>query len=65
MTRGDGDHVCARCGRAFNCGLLAGAPRCWCADMPPVTPRAGTGCYCPECLRLVVAEQEAQALKGA
>lgn len=51
---------CPRCGRSFTCGMLAGAQRCWCVDMPRIAPRSEVdGCYCPECLASVAAEQQA------
>lgn len=45
------DDRCARCGAPFECGMSAGAERCWCADRPPVAidPSLG-GCLCPRCL---------------
>lgn len=44
--------ACARCGTPFECGMRAGAARCWCADAPriPIDP-ALAGCLCPRCLR--------------
>jgi hypothetical protein len=39
--------------------MKAGWERCWCADLPALgmPPAAGTGCYCPECLKkMLVAE---------
>lgn len=43
--------ACARCGATFECGMKAGAARCWCADAPavPLDP-ALAGCLCPRCL---------------
>lgn len=42
---------CARCGASFECGMQAGLAECWCAKLPPITPRdAAAGCYCPRCL---------------
>jgi len=41
---------CARCGKPFACGMVAGAAKCWCAELPPVKPAAGEGCLCRECL---------------
>lgn len=56
----DASRRCPRCGRVFACGMLSGASRCWCADMPAVVPDGdGTSCYCPDCLRRVAAEQMA------
>lgn len=44
--------ACARCGATFECGMTAGAARCWCADVPrvPIDPTLA-GCLCPRCLR--------------
>lgn len=55
---------CARCGAPFTCGLLAGAARCWCADLPPIAaPLPGlagehSGCLCPACLQAAVARAQ-------
>ncbi|MCX7891027.1 MAG: cysteine-rich CWC family protein [Burkholderiales bacterium] len=42
--------MCPVCGAAFECGMAAGAPACWCAGLPPVPPVPGEGCLCPRCL---------------
>lgn len=54
----DQAQTCPGCGRAFTCGMLAGMPRCWCAELPVLEapPEAGKGCYCPDCLRERLAE---------
>jgi len=41
---------CARCGSDFSCGMAAGAPRCWCAELPPLQPMPGRACLCRNCL---------------
>ncbi|MGH8704824.1 MAG: cysteine-rich CWC family protein [Burkholderiales bacterium] len=41
---------CARCDAEFLCGMLAGEPRCWCADLAPLEPVPGRGCLCRRCL---------------
>lgn len=42
---------CARCGATFECGMKAGAERCWCAASPTVPIEAAlVGCLCPRCL---------------
>ncbi|MGW8269063.1 MAG: cysteine-rich CWC family protein [Burkholderiales bacterium] len=46
---------CARCGQYFECGMLAGAERCWCAELPPLDPVPGETCLCPACLRAALA----------
>lgn len=56
-------NICPACGAAFTCGMTAGLEACWCASLPPVlaVPAADAGqCYCPECLRKVIAEAEAR-----
>jgi cysteine-rich CWC protein len=47
---------CPRCGARFTCGMLAGLSACWCAALPPATaiPDAAVGCYCPDCLKVLV-----------
>ena len=50
--------VCPRCGRSFRCGMKAGDKACRCADAPhglPVPAPGTAGCYCPDCLREVIA----------
>ncbi len=42
---------CSRCGVAFGCGAGDRERPCWCAGYPPVSPSAGGGCLCPNCLR--------------
>jgi len=39
--------------------MKAGLPRCWCAELPPLKslPEAGKGCYCPECLEKMLADE--------
>jgi hypothetical protein len=41
---------CARCGKPFTCGMVAGAAKCWCAELPAVEPVPGEGCLCRDCL---------------
>lgn len=56
-------NVCPACGARFTCGMAAGLEACWCASLPPVlaVPAADAGqCYCPDCLRKVIAEAEAR-----
>ncbi|HSH08726.1 MAG TPA: cysteine-rich CWC family protein [Burkholderiales bacterium] len=56
---------CARCGARFECGLQAGAERCWCAELPPLEPAPGEGCLCPACLRAALAAQHARGPAAA
>ena len=62
-TENPGAKLCPRCGKAFTCGMQAGAERCWCADLPPLgaLDPAQKGCYCPDCLKALIAEREARA----
>ncbi|HMM76551.1 MAG TPA: hypothetical protein PJ986_12635 [Gammaproteobacteria bacterium] len=49
---------CAGCGKTFGCGARLDA--CWCQQLPPLDPAriAGdAGCYCPDCLAALIAEQ--------
>ena len=52
---------CARCGRAFDCGMNQ-RERCWCStDFPPVMPLPGAerGCFCRACMtELIAAAQQ-------
>jgi len=40
---------CPACGARFACDP---GGTCWCAALPPVTPRPeeARGCFCPDCL---------------
>ncbi|MBI4984534.1 MAG: cysteine-rich CWC family protein [Rhodocyclales bacterium] len=56
MNRGSefqGGSTCPRCGAKFVCGLLAGAKKCWCAELPHLPPPdpERKACYCPACLK--------------
>jgi hypothetical protein len=46
---------CAACGAAFHCGK--DEDRCWCVDLPALTPVPGRGCLCRACLQLEVDRQ--------
>ena len=48
--------ACARCGKAFECGL---GGDCWCAAEPyrlPVAKSANEDCLCRDCLRKAARE---------
>lgn len=52
---------CVQCGKSFSCGMVdadASSP-CWCTAVPPLPPallsRDGASCYCPDCLRALLA----------
>ncbi len=57
--------ACVACGQSFQCGMVdTGAPDpCWCTQLPPLpaeqlqaaADRGKAGCYCPDCLRALVA----------
>jgi len=52
-----GEQECARCGARFFCGAATGT--CWCQDLPPaLAPVAGENCYCPACLKTLIALRE-------
>ncbi len=61
--------VCCRCGAAFSCAMVDPDPAapdqpCWCTALPPALPVPGDGatsCYCPICLRDVIATQRPTA----
>jgi len=50
-------NLCSRCGAGFTCGMQAGWTECWCATLPAVStiPDAAAGCYCPDCLKSLLA----------
>ncbi|MDD5248817.1 MAG: cysteine-rich CWC family protein [Rhodocyclaceae bacterium] len=52
-----GAEACPRCGRLFTCGMKAGHAACWCAGLPhrPPPDPGVAGCYCPACLRELLA----------
>lgn len=62
--------ICPHCGTAFECGMadaaVAGEP-CWCTRLPPLpssaySPTKGapanSRCFCPYCLRTLLAAME-------
>ena len=58
---------CARCGAPFTCGMEAGLPECWCAQMPRLlrVPEAPAGCYCAACLAQVIESARAPMADAA
>jgi len=48
--------VCPGCGGEFSCGAESSEFRCWCAELPPLSPAAvsNSGCLCPSCLTTTV-----------
>ena len=63
--------ICPRCGTSFECGMkdaAAGTEPCWCTQLPTLPPDAyrpdktndaASRCFCPYCLRALVAAQNA------
>jgi len=50
---------CSRCGTSFGCGAQMAA--CWCQQLPRLDPAridAAAGCYCPDCLKALVRQQQ-------
>jgi hypothetical protein len=62
--------ICTRCGTAFDCGMVdapASAAPCWCTRLPVLPPGAylpakddpaSSRCFCPNCLRALLAAAE-------
>lgn len=60
--------TCLRCGTIFTCGVEVGQESCWCATLPAVIPLTGSrfanegrvyqGCLCPDCLQLLIQQQQ-------
>lgn len=57
MTVKNAVSFCPRCAKTFTCGALAGQPTCWCANLPvlPSAEKTALSCYCPVCLRELLA----------
>ena len=61
--------TCVSCGAGFDCGMVdAAAPSpCWCTALPPLPAeqlgRDAAGCYCPDCLRALLAAPQRDAGK--
>lgn len=49
--------VCPECGAEFFCGPKSGSDRCWCDELPALSPSTAPGadCLCPACLAKMVA----------
>jgi Cysteine-rich CWC len=61
LTGAERETTCPTCGARFGCGAGADDGRCWCQDLPPLTPVAGRDCLCPACLMAAVADAAATA----
>jgi len=52
--------ACPRCGRIFDCGAQDSSQPCWCVSLPKLPletlGKDDAGCYCPDCLRVRLAE---------
>ncbi len=61
--------TCAKCGAGFDCGMVeANAPSpCWCTALPPLPAgwlgREAAACYCPACLRALLAAAQHDTVK--
>jgi hypothetical protein len=60
-------NICPDCGTAFKCGMTEDSSGpCWCTQLPPLPPQAyapdktdaaTSRCFCPNCLRGLLAAQ--------
>src|SRR5258708_12531803 len=48
---------CWQCGAAFLCGARDSAARCWCDELPPISPSIDSDCLCAVCLARIAREQ--------
>ena len=53
---GSARRTCQSCGAVFQCGPATGNSVCWCERRPHVLPAAGTACFCPACLEVLITE---------
>ena len=61
VSDGSPNTRCERCGTEFHCGMTAGEPKCWCADLPrimPLTTAKTAACLCPDCLKREIEARE-------
>ncbi|MFC7516326.1 cysteine-rich CWC family protein [Herbaspirillum sp. GCM10030257] len=67
--------ICKRCGAEFSCGMtdVNGEDPCWCTQIQALPRTAYVGsntnegspsCFCPQCLRALVAMQQKSATDG-
>ena len=69
--------TCKRCGADFACGMAdpSGDEPCWCTQIPALPRSAYVGsdtdaddgnpsCFCPQCLRTLVAMQQKSSTDG-
>jgi hypothetical protein len=59
--------VCLRCGAPFSCAMLGEMDGpCWCTELPRFLPVPGVGasCFCPGCLKMEIATQQAASPAG-
>lgn len=59
--------ICPRCGARLTCGMVTGAATCWCASLPVLASadKAAAACYCPACLRELLAAEAAEGAGAA
>jgi len=69
-------NLCERCGAGFGCAMAdpGAAEPCWCSRMPPLPAAAyrlsdggsasAASCFCPDCLRALLAASAAETQKG-
>ena len=56
---------CARCGVLLKCAARTPEIECWCTSMPPMpVVDDQKGCYCGQCYRQILNEQNTQELRG-
>ena len=56
---------CARCNLLLKCAARTPDVECWCASMPPLVEiNKDQGCYCGQCYRQILIEQNTQELRG-
>ncbi|MBW2312683.1 MAG: cysteine-rich CWC family protein, partial [Deltaproteobacteria bacterium] len=56
-----GSPRCPECGAEVRCGARLGTERCWCTELPPVTPDSELpegACLCEACLKRRLAAQD-------
>lgn len=51
---------CWQCGAEFLCGAGDNAVRCWCDELPPISPSIGSDCLCAVCLAGLARQQAGQ-----
>jgi hypothetical protein len=53
---------CSGCGASFNCGAEGGSGKCWCDELPPLSPLSpDRDCLCPQCLAQAIEASSGKA----